>query len=50
MQMPDAMEMGNDRGKVFHMLDQQGSDHAGPLLVFKPRVDAEQDLRYAVVE
>jgi hypothetical protein len=42
--------MGNDQDKVFHMLDQQGSDHSGPLLVFKPRDKAEKDLRDGVVE
>jgi hypothetical protein len=42
--------MGSDQDKVFHMLDQQGSDHSGPLLVFKPRDHAGKDLRDALVE
>jgi hypothetical protein len=48
LHIPDAVENGTDQDKVFHMLDQQGSDHSGPLLMFDPRDHAEKDLRDAV--
>jgi hypothetical protein len=35
-------EVGNEQDRVFHVLDQQGSDHSGPLLMFKPREHAER--------
>jgi hypothetical protein len=40
--------MGSEREKVFHMLDQQDSDHEGPLLMFEPRGHAEEHIRGAV--
>jgi hypothetical protein len=44
------MEMGKDRDKVFHLLDQFASHHEGPLLRFKPREHAEADLCDVIVD
>jgi hypothetical protein len=50
LRISDKLEMRSEREKVFHMLDQQGSDHEGPLLMFEPRRHAEEDLRGVVGE